>query len=86
MKRSEMIGYIVNELAYYDHNDYSTAEDILKMLEDNGMLPPSHINPKYRHMCILQHTDMRVSQDLYARIPTYEEYELNEWEPEDEKI
>lgn len=93
MKRSQMIEYF----AYCIHKcglpgewshkaSKEAAIELLNDLEAKGMLPPTIKNPKLNPEIKnkFDYSTRKVIAEMY-NMPDLPPYEVNEWEPEDEK-
>jgi len=91
MKRSEMLKEVfqVLESAYsHPEGNAKLAEDILTAIEKAGMLPPKTKNPALpKDMSMYGLASERKKYEIYDYSGPYwgMEYEVNEWEEEDEE-
>lgn len=89
MKRSEMIDLIVYEALSWDGLETSgisleeIADDVLKVIEKHGMLPPDRLHPEIpKNMSHLKWSCEKAKEELYNYHNLPDKYTINTWEEE----
>jgi hypothetical protein len=75
-----------HEWNFYEEEDLQHTDNLLKELENLGMLPPKIVNPKFKHLSSWAHADYAAQQKAYCKHPDDSPYEVNEWESEDPEM